>query len=1158
MKGSTFSSSGELSESQGLNDFLNAHNIRDEAKALNKNRPEPTFLQSMNPRHNDLTGYQQNMANYQGGMNPNAQFYGYEDEEFDEYGEEGNIEYEEERDPYDYEVDLGPPKKRNAAKVLDKSYEERKKALQKKKDAKKKAKEEEIKKKEEEEKRKKIDLAMQNEKHEKKPKISKPNLNLEEKNPQKFDKKNEKISFDIADALNESPSESQTSKSQEDYLDPKPIIYDPGEMAKYMGKSLLSQASQSQSQVANNQPIHTEEDESSNRNNLDENNNLSSKNEQDVYDANQTNQYLKKSLEFEESQKKSQEIKKEENIEKNMDVLNPKGGLEEFIKGKIINEKTEIKENNVLIIPEQKKIINEINSIKPSIQEINKQENSNNHSPEIQANSNKTAEIIQSFNKTTEVPLNFTKTPETTTNFNKTFEIPSNLPFKEATNKRELSQKSEELEAALKRNEAYQTEIEALVQQLEFSERKVAELELENRNLKFSSDSKLRFMHEKTNFLDKMNETRLTNQLNEQFILEKESMNLELEKLRSELVYSQAQNEQRLENLRENKVLNQRKQYLEEEVKGLKRLLLDYQDLIKDPIIQRRALRRDLNKKTKDEENSEDAEEDFQREFEFQELLIKGYQKENEKNVYEIRALKKEIEEMTEKVFEKENNIGNLKAKLAKEKNGFFIVENEPNIEFLKGVTNPEVLISGNEIKDLRGRLLGLQEEIKGLKEENFRLNREKEEKHREFLEEKNNFEEKIKGFEENVKRFEEKKKENEEKLKGFEGDRLKFDEKLKEIEEANKNVLKIQINNLKKQKASEANFMEIEPEKEENIQISQTKPKKTTDKSAKINEKLNIPSSFSKVSSKKPIGKNPLKPKAKDLDIKKNLIKTENNESANKIKPEKLEPELYKENKPLNLDFLAETNIKPSENSIPFSKFLGFLNSSILLSLSRVYSILKELETIKEEQNPENYKLLFEEIQNKTTEFHEDFKEFQEEIHEFLDNKTFGKIEVFSLRKKFEKGLYFLINSSNYEKNQRNISFGNPKRNNFMKNEGEFNEKWKKIEVENHSLRELLSNMPKNPTRVDFEIIEKKLEFIERNYRQKELEINMTLETIKNPMRFTPENQSLRLELLSARNQFDREKKEFEEVLRRKNKEIETFRQELEELLREIELLRN
>ena len=161
MKGSTFSSSGELSESQGLNDFLNAHNIKDEAKALNKNRPEPTFLQSMNPRHNDLVGYypqQPSYGNYPGSVNPNGQYYGYEDEEFDEYGEEGYAEYEEERDPYDFEVDLAPTKKRNAdkgAKVLDKSYEERKKALQKKKDAKKKAKDEENKKKKEEEKRKK-------------------------------------------------------------------------------------------------------------------------------------------------------------------------------------------------------------------------------------------------------------------------------------------------------------------------------------------------------------------------------------------------------------------------------------------------------------------------------------------------------------------------------------------------------------------------------------------------------------------------------------------------------------------------------------------------------------------------------------------------------------------------------------------------------------------------------------------------------------------------------------------------------------------------------------------------------------------------------------------------------------------------------------------
>ena len=651
-----------------------------------------------------------------------------------------------------------------------------------------------------------------------------------------------------------------------------------------------------------------------------------------------------------------------------------------------------------------------------------------------------------------------------------------------------------------------------------------------------------------------MNETKLKNEMNEQFIFEKEGLQLEVEKLKGELAYYQAQNEQKLEHLREIKSLNQKKQNLEEEVKRLKKELLEYQDLTKDPIIQRRALR----KKEKFEriiENNEEDEEDFQREFEFQELLIKGYQKENEKNVYELRTLRKELEEMTEKVFEREKVIGNLKAKFAKDSKGFLMMENEPNIDFLKGVSSPEVLISGNEIKELRERLLKLQEEIKLLKDEKFKIKKDYDDKMA-LLEEE------MRKLEEKIKIYDKEKQENDEKIKDFSNQRKQFEDQHnilehrikefeKKFEEAEKREenLKNQINGFKAKKLLEGNQVIEEFE-----EITQSKQKKIIpNKILKTNEKL----SGNKVS-KKPMGKTNLKPENKTSKPIKNLI--EHNEKSEILKSQSL---FSKENKPLNfespLENIAETQIL-KENSIPLSKFLIFLESSSLLIIYRIYSSLRELDLPPE--NSDELKTLLDEIFNKTREFQEIFKEFQQEIEEFLlENRALGRIDALSLRKAFERGVFSLILSGKFDRNKEVSSLRNPLRNNYTKNEINLHEKseqWKKIENENQSLKELLSNMPKNPTRIDFEIVEKKLEYIERNYRQKELEINLTLENIKNPNRNTTENQTLRLELISVRNQYEREKREYEDILKRKNREIDIFRQELDDLLKEIELLRN
>lgn len=1149
MKQTNFSSSGELSESQGLNDFLNAHNLREESQALNKSRA-PTFLpsSSMNPRHNDLVGYPSQNSKFM--MDPKqAQYFPYDEEEFDEYGEEeGYMEYEEEKDPYDYEVDLGPPKKRNAAKTLDKSYEERKKALQKKRDTKKKAKEEEEKRKEEQEKRRKIELAMQQEKTKEKHKERK---SMEDIKEIQIKKPNEKISFDIADAINVSESSHSKSGSsskspEEDYPEPKPEVYDTGEMLKYLGKSSIP--SKNQDNV-----IKTEEDESEQMRTSEKN---TSKRESDVYDVSQTNQYLKK-IELEESRKPIEDFKQKESpiIREaplikdgpSLPISTPNEGFEGLIKASSqFKDVIDQKENEVDLEPHHNEEVLEKTTLL-TINPSKKLESFHSFAPEA------------SFKPIEEPPFKNSSLKESIPKANE-----------QAKLNRDLLHKNLDLEEANKRNEAYQTELESLVEQLEIAERKVKELEQENKTLRYSSESKLRFQQEKTSFLDKMNETRIINTLNEQFLSEKESFLLEIERLKAELAYSQEQNANRLAQTRELKLTMNKKQEIEEEVQSLRRQLLDYKELIKDPIVQRRA-----RKKEEIGDLEEDGE-DFRREFEFQELLIKGYQKENERNMYEIRGLKEELEQMTTKVFERDQGLTSLKARLAKETKGYLLMEEELRIPYIKGVINPDVIVSGNEVKELRGRVVALQGELRDLKEERVKLIKEIEEVKMEGF----TLKKEIKGLKNEKDDWE---KEKIEFLKEIDKIKRRNEEEIKELIDKNKELIDKEkeriLENENKVKNDEKiniteKYEEISKELSKKNSLLETQIKELNKREKAL--LLKISSIDTKIDPK--LLKKPIKAKIDPKSLK-NPIK--NVKKLKEMSPEaKISP--LKENKPINL---LNESISLSGDLIPMAKVLKFMESPSIFSFIKLYSIIKDLsnefyttkdnftkentkENIKENlkeftkdsqrdfiqdcPNDKYTKELLKDLKNKIKGLPSEFLPFEEELEgigSFAD-----RIDLLSLKKSFENSLLnWILNGKNETK-----IFSFPLKNNFL--QGESSDRWKQVELENKSLKDLINSMPKNPTRVDFEILERKLEFIERNYRQKELEITMALEFMKNPLKLNNTNneiQALKVEMLSMRNQFEREKKELEDGLKRKNTEVESFREDINELLKELVMLK-
>lgn len=83
----------------------------------------------------------------------------------------------------------------------------------------------------------------------------------------------------------------------------------------------------------------------------------------------------------------------------------------------------------------------------------------------------------------------------------------------------------------------------------------------------------------------------------------------------------------------------------------------------------------------------------------------------------------------------------------------------------------------------------------------------------------------------------------------------------------------------------------------------------------------------------------------------------------------------------------------------------------------------------------------------------------------------------------------------------------------------------------------------PRSARDVDFAILEKKLAILERNQKMKALEINSGLKDIYN----APIDEEA----------WQQEKEKLLKIIKQKNKEIKSFRQELDNLLGQLEILK-
>lgn len=517
---------------------------------------------------------------------------------------------------------------------------------------------------------------------------------------------------------------------------------------------------------------------------------------------------------------------------------------------------------------------------------------------------------------------------------------------------------------------------------------------------------------------------------------------------------------------------------------------------------------------------------------------------------------------MTDKVYEREKNLLQIKAKLAKESKSLLLVDSEPNIDVLKGVSMPEVVIPANDVKELRQRLLHLQGENNGLKDEIKKIKEEKNWQIESYEQEINTLNRKSKDSEKDLEALYLKLDEYEKEVKNL---NKEIEEKNKEILDKNKEILgknkEIQVkNNEIKEKTQEFEKLSKNINKARALQetaesFGTKKQEIPKEKTVALDQKFGL---FKPKQQKENLNRQKFTSTLKNNPKKQLKLLAKQNEQKREKTPSPPKINNYfngiaelHENYTNKIQSSLEKEKNYGENIIAVNKFFRFLTNSCVFPLIRLYSLLKNIEI--NGNIDEDLKVIY----DKTKNFPSEFSPFKQELTEILNNETFSRLELLSLLRSFENSLFSFINSDNPGVFiAESTAFTTKQKENIV--EGLENMQiFKKLESENKGLKEILSAIPKNPTRGDFELLERKLEFIERSYKQKEWEISMTLESVKNPLKFNNENQTLKMELINIKNQFEKERKEFEDTLKRKNKEIEAIKEELADLLSELECLR-
>lgn len=94
-------------------------------------------------------------------------------------------------------------------------------------------------------------------------------------------------------------------------------------------------------------------------------------------------------------------------------------------------------------------------------------------------------------------------------------------------------------------------------------------------------------------------------------------------------------------------------------------------------------------------------------------------------------------------------------------------------------------------------------------------------------------------------------------------------------------------------------------------------------------------------------------------------------------------------------------------------------------------------------------------------------------------------------------------------------------------------------LKKNNKDLTEIIKNTPKAPTGADFAVLQRRLEIMEKNQKMKAMEMTEGLKQ----MGFVNSNMNNTLA-------WEKEKQQYMDVIRKKNRDIAVFRQELDGLL--------
>ena len=271
-----------------------------------------------------------------------------------------------------------------------------------------------------------------------------------------------------------------------------------------------------------------------------------------------------------------------------------------------------------------------------------------------------------------------------------------------------------------KKNKIYEVENEDLQKRIEVLEAKLLDSESQKRVLAKDNEDKTKALKERRTVLEKEFEAKITSELKAQQENEKDLLMMRIEELQDDNKRYQEEIEKFREDARLYKTNFRQKAEADQESKRLKQEIMVLELKLKD---------RDQNKAAKKTTEvvataptrdniapTTSGVPELDKEIQMQELLIKGFQKENEKLIIENKALKKEIEDLNSRLYDENKKVTEIRTKLVHNTDSVLITDKEIDIE-TKKMLGSENLISKDQLKNDRERIIQLQRDLQAQEE---------------------------------------------------------------------------------------------------------------------------------------------------------------------------------------------------------------------------------------------------------------------------------------------------------------------------------------------------------------------------------------------------------------------------------------------------------